>query len=71
MGDFWTAVSTGQRSVKSKVVFKMAGEGFFFSPLVLLILPKECHDEFFVKFNFFHGNSRLYVAIADCLTIMR
>lgn len=29
--------------------------GEFFSRLVLFIVPKYCHDEFFVNFNFFHG----------------
>ncbi|XP_031561197.1 mannose-P-dolichol utilization defect 1 protein-like [Actinia tenebrosa] len=36
-------------------IIKMAVEGYFFTPLVLLIIPKECHDEFFIKFNFFHA----------------
>ena len=35
--------------------FKMAVGEFFFTPLVLFIVPKYCHDEFFVNFNFFHG----------------
>jgi len=26
---------------------------YFFTPLVLLLIPEDCHDEFFVKFNFF------------------
>lgn len=26
---------------------------YFFTPLVLLIIPEHCHDEFFDKFNFF------------------
>ena len=34
---------------------KMAIGEFFFTPLVLLIVPKYCHDEFFINFNFFHG----------------
>lgn len=38
----------------------MAVEGYFFTPLVLLIIPKECHDEFFIKFNFFHGKAKLF-----------
>lgn len=37
------------------VAFKMAVGEFFFTPLVLFIVPKYCHDEFFVNFNFFHG----------------
>jgi len=33
----------------------MAAAGsFFFTPLVLMILSQECHDEFFIKFNFLH-----------------
>ena len=28
---------------------------YFFTPLVLLLMPEHCHDEFFVKFNFFDG----------------
>ena len=35
--------------------FKMAVGEFFFTPLVLFIVPKYCHDEFFVNLNFFHG----------------
>lgn len=31
----------------------MAVGEFFFTPLVLLLVPKYCHDEFFIKFNFF------------------
>jgi len=26
---------------------------YFFTPLVLLFMPEQCHEEFFVKFNFF------------------
>lgn len=33
----------------------MAVGEFFFTPLVLYIVPKYCHDEFFVNLNFFHG----------------
>ncbi|KAK3737399.1 hypothetical protein QZH41_019944 [Actinostola sp. cb2023] len=44
----------------------MAADGFFFTPLVLLILPKECHDEFFVKFNFFHA-ACLKLAVSKAL----
>ncbi|KXJ09280.1 Mannose-P-dolichol utilization defect 1 protein [Exaiptasia diaphana] len=44
----------------------MAAEGYFFTPLVLLILPKKCHDEFFVKFNFFHAQC-LKLAISKAL----
>lgn len=29
------------------------GGDFFFTPLVLLIVPKYCHDEFFIHLNFF------------------
>ncbi|KAL9965803.1 hypothetical protein ACROYT_G029650 [Oculina patagonica] len=32
----------------------MAVGEFFFTPLVLFIVPKYCHDEFFLNFNFFH-----------------
>ncbi|XP_020614751.1 mannose-P-dolichol utilization defect 1 protein-like isoform X1 [Orbicella faveolata] len=32
----------------------MAVGEFFFTPLVLYIIPKYCHDEFFVDLNFFH-----------------
>lgn len=31
----------------------MAVGEFFFTPLVLLIVPKYCHDEFFINLNFF------------------
>ncbi|XP_068686582.1 mannose-P-dolichol utilization defect 1 protein-like [Montipora foliosa] len=31
---------------------KMAVGEFFFTPLVLLIVPKSCHDEFFIHLNF-------------------
>lgn len=44
----------------------MAVEGYFFTPLVLLILNKECHDEFFIKFNFFHAPC-LKLAISKAL----
>jgi mannose-P-dolichol utilization defect protein 1 len=27
----------------------------FFDSLVLLVLPENCYQEFFLKFNFFHG----------------
>ncbi|XP_020614752.1 mannose-P-dolichol utilization defect 1 protein-like isoform X2 [Orbicella faveolata] len=33
----------------------MAVGEFFFTPLVLYIIPKYCHDEFFVDLNFFHA----------------
>lgn len=32
----------------------MAVGEFFFTPLVLFVVPKYCHDEFFINFNFFH-----------------
>lgn len=44
----------------------MAVDGFFFTPLVLLFLPKRCHDEFFLKFNFFDGPC-LKLAISKAL----
>ena len=33
----------------------MAAGEFFFTPLVLFIIPKYCHDEFFINLNFFHS----------------
>ncbi|XP_027045324.1 mannose-P-dolichol utilization defect 1 protein-like [Pocillopora damicornis] len=45
---------------------KMAVGEFFFTPLVLLIVPKYCHDEFFINFNFFHA-ACLKIAISKCL----
>ena len=40
---------------------------YFFTPLVLLLIPEECHDEFFVDFNFFHGKRNLGLFIIRCL----
>ena len=28
---------------------------FFFTPYVLMLIPRRCHDEFFVSFNFLDG----------------
>lgn len=33
----------------------MAVGEFFFTPFILYIVPKYCHDEFFVSLNFLHG----------------
>jgi len=44
----------------------MAVGEFFFTPLVLLIVPKYCHDEFFINLNFFHVPC-LKIAISKCL----
>lgn len=44
----------------------MAVGEFFFTPLVLFIVPKYCHDEFFVNFNFFHV-ACLKIALSKCL----
>lgn len=44
----------------------MAVGDFFFTPLVLFIVPKHCHDEFFVNFNFFHV-ACLKIALSKCL----
>lgn len=44
----------------------MAVGEFFFTPLVLFIVPKYCHDEFFINFNFFHA-ACLKIAISKCL----
>ena len=46
----------------SYVVDMAAGE-FFFTPWVLLLITKECHDKFFLDFNFFDGMfSRIFVS---------
>ena len=37
-----------------EVVIMAAGD-FFFTPWVLLLITRECHDKFFVDFNFFDG----------------
>ncbi|KAL9965797.1 hypothetical protein ACROYT_G029651 [Oculina patagonica] len=44
----------------------MAVGEFFFTPLVLFIVPKYCHDEFFVNMNFFHV-ACLKIALSKCL----
>lgn len=58
----WSDVTT-QRFLSggADVEIKMANATFFFTPLVLLLIPEHCHDEFFVDFNFFHGELLLYL----------
>ena len=45
--------------------FKMAVGEFFFTPLVLFIVPKYCHDEFFINLNFFDGMLNTILTAVD------
>ena len=36
------------------------------APLLQLIAPQPCYDEFFVKFNFFHGRSTNFICAPLC-----
>jgi len=44
----------------------MAVGEFFFTPFILYIVPKYCHDEFFVSLNFLHV-ACLKIALSKCL----
>ena len=50
------------KSCGRNISFQMAVGEFFFTPLVLFIVPKYCHDEFFVNFNFFHGKLSVWLS---------
>ena len=46
----------------------MAVGDFFFTPWVLLLITKECHDKFFIDFNFFDGKFSWNILITKVLS---
>ena len=51
-----TELSWQVSSCKSSIFFTMANEtDFFFTPYALMLIPRRCHDEFFVNMNFLDG----------------
>ena len=55
--------------VNCKTVDMAVGD-FFFTPWVLLLITKECHDKFFIDFNFFDGKFSRNILITKVLSYM-
>ena len=53
--------------VNCKTVDMAVGD-FFFTPWVLLLITKECHDKFFIDFNFFDGKFSWNILITKVLS---